>query len=271
VRKIDFLSMLALVTLAVAPSFADLKDVSRSISKEPAYKSKPKYCLLVFGPTAKSRFWLVLDGDILHVDRNGSGDLTENGKQLALPAFEKSDDEMILEHRQAAAGDLRDGADTHAELVIDQFRFRLNFAPKDKEGQDIARFVRSTKDGMAYAVTVSTRQVSGGTCKQVAFIDGGGCLHFADSPQEAPVIHFGGAYEMCLSPIQKLARGEKPSDLEASIGTPGLGNGTFATLLYEAHSARIPDNIHPVAEIVFLGKAPSSRLRSTKVLLDRRC
>src|SRR5262249_20682043 len=66
--------------LSPAPA-ADLSKIDRSISKEPAYQTKsPKYCLLVFGMDANYRVWLVLDGDTLYVDRNGSGDLTEPGK-----------------------------------------------------------------------------------------------------------------------------------------------------------------------------------------------
>jgi hypothetical protein len=59
----------------------DLTKVERAIRKEPPYKTKsPRYCLLVFGPKADYRVWLVLDGDTLFVDRNGNGDLTEAGK-----------------------------------------------------------------------------------------------------------------------------------------------------------------------------------------------
>ncbi|HEY8506570.1 MAG TPA: hypothetical protein VIL46_18450, partial [Gemmataceae bacterium] len=48
---------------------ADLSKVDRSIRKEPACQTKaPKYCLLVFGPAADYRVWLVLDGDTLYVD-----------------------------------------------------------------------------------------------------------------------------------------------------------------------------------------------------------
>ena len=62
---------------------ADLTKVDRSIKKEPAYRTKsPKYCLLVFGPEAKTRVWLVLDGDTLYIDRNGNGDLTEQGERV---------------------------------------------------------------------------------------------------------------------------------------------------------------------------------------------
>ena len=38
---------------------------------------------MVFGKEADTHIWLVLDGNTLHVDRNGNGDLTEPGeKQL---------------------------------------------------------------------------------------------------------------------------------------------------------------------------------------------
>src|SRR3712207_1181094 len=75
------------VGVAAAPA-ADLAGVDRTIKKEPAYRSKsPKYGLLVFGPRAETRVWLVLDlaaepsdpdgsKNTLYVDRNGDGDLT---------------------------------------------------------------------------------------------------------------------------------------------------------------------------------------------------
>ena len=45
---------------------ADLTKIDRSIRKEPPYHTMaPKYCLLAFGPEAKYRIWLVLDGDTL--------------------------------------------------------------------------------------------------------------------------------------------------------------------------------------------------------------
>ena len=48
--------ILAIVTiLSVGPTQAsavDLAKIDRSIAKEPAYKTKPKYCLLVFGAEA---------------------------------------------------------------------------------------------------------------------------------------------------------------------------------------------------------------------------
>jgi hypothetical protein len=72
-----------LILFAVPLSAADLTQIDRRIAKEPAYKSKPKYCLLVLGPEAKTRVWLVQDGNILYVYRNGNGDLTEPGEKVA--------------------------------------------------------------------------------------------------------------------------------------------------------------------------------------------
>jgi hypothetical protein len=42
----------------------------------------------VFGPDAKKRIWLMLDGDELYVDRNGDGDLTgkeKKAEELPIP------------------------------------------------------------------------------------------------------------------------------------------------------------------------------------------
>ncbi len=58
-----------------------LAEIPRTIAKEPAYQTEsPGYCLLVFGLKAKTRVWLVVDGDHVYLDRNGNGDLTEAGE-----------------------------------------------------------------------------------------------------------------------------------------------------------------------------------------------
>src|SRR5438067_1165710 len=88
-----FLYGLVLLLCPAVASAADLSKIDRSITREPAYKGKPKYCLLVFGPEAKTKVWLVLDGDTLYVDRNGNGDLTENGERVAMPPFKKPQEE----------------------------------------------------------------------------------------------------------------------------------------------------------------------------------
>ena len=59
--------LLAVCFSAVTARGADLTKIDRKIAKEPAYQNEPKYCLLVFGPEAKTRVWLVLDNDTLYV------------------------------------------------------------------------------------------------------------------------------------------------------------------------------------------------------------
>src|SRR6266545_1636026 len=78
-RAIIISLLLASCSTAAA---ADLTKVDRRIGKEPTYTGKPKYGLLVFGAEAKHRVWLVLDGAVLYVDRNGNGDLTEAGEKV---------------------------------------------------------------------------------------------------------------------------------------------------------------------------------------------
>jgi hypothetical protein len=76
-----------LAVLALCPLSAEAANwdkIDRTIAKQPIYESKaPKYCLLVFGAESMTRVWLVLDGELMYVDRNGNGDLTEDGKRFA--------------------------------------------------------------------------------------------------------------------------------------------------------------------------------------------
>jgi hypothetical protein len=76
------LAACGLVAWASPAVAADLSRIDRTIAKEPAYQGKPGYCLLVFGPEARTRAWLVRDGKVLYLDRNGNGDLTEKGKRF---------------------------------------------------------------------------------------------------------------------------------------------------------------------------------------------
>lgn len=89
-RSSILLSMLFTLVVGTNPVVAaDLTKVPRTIARESSYQSKPKYCLLVFGPEAKTRIWLVQDGSKLYVDRNGNGDLTEANEQVALNTQEQ--------------------------------------------------------------------------------------------------------------------------------------------------------------------------------------
>ena len=76
-------------SVLAAPLWAvDYDKIDRSIAKEPVYRTgKPEYALLLFGPKARRRMWLVVDGDAIYLDRNDDGDLTQADER-----FEKSED-----------------------------------------------------------------------------------------------------------------------------------------------------------------------------------
>jgi RNA polymerase sigma factor (sigma-70 family) len=92
----------------------DLTKIERTIRKEPAYRGKPRYALLVLGPKAQTRIWLVIDDKTLYVDRNGNGDLTEQGEQF-LPT--KVDENEYVEFHAGEIVDA-DGKTKHSNLFV---------------------------------------------------------------------------------------------------------------------------------------------------------
>jgi hypothetical protein len=74
-----------------APSAIDFSKIDRTIAKEPKYLAKPQYGLMLLDAEGKSRVWIILDKssadaphhDILYLDRNGNGDLTEEGERFS--------------------------------------------------------------------------------------------------------------------------------------------------------------------------------------------
>src|SRR5690348_5507153 len=104
----------AALLLAPTPAgAANLGKIERSIKKEARYKGKPKYCLLVFGPEARTKVWLVHDGDTLYVDRNANGDLTEPGEKV------RAEKEGAAEGNYTfKVGDIRDGKRLHKTLTV---------------------------------------------------------------------------------------------------------------------------------------------------------
>src|SRR4051794_7011077 len=84
-RAVPLLLFMSSPTLAAEPAAVDLAQIDRSIAKQPRYSGKTHYALIVIGPRAEHRSWLVMDGDeTLYFDRNGNGDLTDAEDRSAL-------------------------------------------------------------------------------------------------------------------------------------------------------------------------------------------
>jgi hypothetical protein len=142
------------------------------------------------------RVWLVLDGDVLYVDRNGNGDLTEKGERNTAIKYPDGIEWDI--------GNIRDGAD---ETIYKSLR------------------VRHEKGTWSISVSVPVRGI------QVSRTDLNGNLAFADDRASACIVHFGGALELSLEhkPWWHDGKRELLSCI-AIVGTPGLGPGTFACI-----------------------------------------
>jgi hypothetical protein len=77
--------------LSLAADGPDLVQIDRKAPKQPSYTSKrPLYGLVVFGPNAQARVWMVLDRskadaetyDVLYADLDANGDLTEPAERF---------------------------------------------------------------------------------------------------------------------------------------------------------------------------------------------
>jgi len=106
-------TVLVLGALGRASELPDLGELERTIVKEPVYTAKqPLYGLLVFGPQADKRVWMVLDKskpdapsyDVFYVDRNADGDLTASDERLVAKAPEGFPVFSLAEFKDPATG-----------------------------------------------------------------------------------------------------------------------------------------------------------------------
>jgi hypothetical protein len=246
----------------------DLGNAKRGLLREPTYQSKtPGYLLLVFGPEAKSRCWLVFDRDanLVYVDRDGDGDLTDSDERvIAETRIEKlhvSFDPGIIERELPT---FKVGTITERATGIRHTEVKL----------DVDWMMSLVRPGLSLKLA-----------GQEQVYPGGYSLSFGKSPATAPVLHLRGP--LTLKPCaanagtlsfssdgdlqpqeeQALVLGEKPHELQVNVGTPGWGRGSFTVL----SCAAVPENVHPVAEIEFrhreAGKPPIRR----SYVLSKRC
>jgi hypothetical protein len=215
-----------------------LTKIDRTIGKEPAYASKPKYCLVVFGPEAKTRVWLVLDGEILYADRNGDGDLT--GKDQRVPIGYRDSGPVF----QVGNIPARHGAGPFTLEV----EVRLHVGKED-----------------TYVIWCRPQEGKGFLQRT------DGLLYFGDKPGEAPIVHFGGPLTLTIldwhKPLQprQLVRGDKDNQLSILIGTPVFGgkHEVFATV-YQSFRRLAGDKSFPTVEIEFPGKDPGAKPITTR-------
>lgn len=265
---VSYFSSLLLVLMASAAASAavDLTKIERKIVKEPAYRAQPKYCLLVLGPEAKTHVWLVQDGDTLYVDRNGNGDLTEANEKVAAEKGEDGEEGVYT----FKAGDLHDGQRLHKQLTLDVMKIDYladredavkELLKKDPNARGYYLFLEVEMPGRKGTATAGRVQQRG------FVVDSTGALQFADRPQDAPILHFGGPWQITLCGQHKLMI-ERETDVVLGVGSPGLGAGTFSWIDYDDV---IPENKYPTLDIIYLPKSPDDPPLHEHYELKQRC
>lgn len=245
-RLLPFLNAAVCLTIVGAGHVqaGDLDKIDCPLVKEPAYQSKtPKYALLVFGPEARTRIWLVLDGTTLYVDRNGNGDLTEAGEKVA---GKKGGEVGFAEDFYTfAVGELRDGARRHRNVTL--LVTGLVAASKTKTAAS------GNPGSLSFRIRMEA-EIPGleGVTKDGRVLQMAGSLQFADRPREAPVLHFAGPLTLAVSG-QQAFRANREMELYLVLGTPGRGQGTF---VYTAYEGAVPAAVYPRAEIAFPAQKP---------------
>jgi hypothetical protein len=262
--------LLAAVLFASSAVAADLAKIDRTIKKEPVYSGKPKYGLLIFGPDAAARVWLVQDGNTLYVDRNGNGNLTEPGKKVAAKedkSYDAKEYGLFFE-----AGELKVGGKVHKHLTVGFPRLKVYSSLQDNP--HIREALKADVQASAARISVEVESarlkgngIGGRLIQMAGFYDPTGILQFADKPADAPIIHFDGAWHITFYGELPTLRLGRDNDLVLVVGTPGLGGGTFAMLGYDK---AIQDGLHPKAEVRFpAAQEGGDRLKELYELRER--
>ncbi len=211
----------------------DLTKIDRTIAKLPKFRTEhPQFCLLVFGADAHKRVWLAQDGDVLYVDRNGNGDLTEPDERIAADPDVGKGQEGVYEFK---VGDLSDGALVHKDLVVSTSDISFNASTDEK----LKKLLDADPNWRGHRISIDLempgrqgRGLGSRVQHEVSVHDGEGYLQFAARPEEAPVIHFGGPWVITFYDQDALRVGNLEK-FYLAVGTPGLGPGSTAFVAYE--------------------------------------
>ncbi len=183
-------SHLVPAVLLVAAGLTRAADPDRSIPAEPHYATPNQmYCLLVFGPEAKTRVWFVRDGESVYIHASPDGKAPAEWRQVGPSA----DGPYKFGDVWADGGKVRYTELTYATGPLN----RKIFVKVGGQWQEAGR-------------------------------DRGGKLAFGASPAKAPIIHFGGPLTLDLFFTQHPLSGGENDGVRAVVGTPGVGPGTFA-------------------------------------------
>jgi len=244
------------ITLGCAMSFAQKARAStnavnhfdRTIGKEPAYQSTPKYSLLTFGDGGgEVKVWMVEDGRRLFVDKNANGDLTDDGPPIE-PSKYRNLDGNHYDFTGGSRWDFEYALDaitpTNGTRHTDFILRRWNYHDK------------TDNYGLSLSVNGKMPMYAGwfGT-------------FWSAKPETAPVIHFGGPFTPKLLRRKEFPIGESKERLSLCFINPGSSRGADSLLSIDA----LPPAVVPALNIEWPTPAGHAPLRTSHKLTERCC
>jgi hypothetical protein len=256
-----------ILTSTLAPA-AELTAIDRTIAREPAYAGKsPRYALLVLGPGAKDRVWLVKDGNVLYVDRNGNGDLTDPGEKITASKGNSGENGYTFE-----IPDLTLGGRKHFNLRVAFRPLRQWAFGETARRADVQAALKKDPQAEVLSLSLKATMPHLNPAARVWFfagpIDLDGPLSPSPSLKKAPVVHIGGPLEISLHVSRPTLRRNRTNDLMLAVGTRGPGPGTFAAVGYQN---TIPADAHPVAELTLTPRKAGSEPVKKRFEFKERC
>lgn len=243
--RLLFIALLSVACYAFSAPPAQAVDydaIDRTLEREPDYQSDNlRYALLLFGPDAEVRVWIVVDEETVYLDRNADGDLT-------------ADDERFSE------------LDACKNIEIS--------GPDDKTGYvitSIGEYHSDKPPGLHLMVNVEVR----GDVEFEQYCDAG----LGDSPQQAPIAHFDGPFAVGPRTINwkypsdlALTTGDDPADLAAMTGTISAEYGCWVVVWsHDGPESAFPDGVVPKVKVEFPPKTPDGPRVTKKYTLDEFC
>lgn len=211
----------------------------RTILKEPKYQSSPKYSLITLGDSGDMKVWMVEDGKRLFVDKNGNGDLTDDGPPIEPSSVRKMDAARWDFQYVIPALTLTNGS-RHTNFVLRRWNYG---DPEDSYGLSL-----SVNDQMPmYAGWFGT--------------------FWSTNPATAPVIHFGGPFTPQMLRRKEFTIGESHQRLSLCFINPGSGPGAVSRLSIDALSSFVV----PKLTIEWPTAAGAAPLRTSHLLSERCC
>lgn len=216
-----------------------MSNMDRTIIKEPAYQSTPKYSLITLGESGAVKVWMVEDGNRLFVDKNANGDLTDDGPPIQ-------------------PGNVR-----HLDVNRWDFEYRLDAITPSNGSRHTSFILRrwnynDKEDSYGLSLSVDGR---------LPMYAGWFGTFWSTNQAQAPVIHFGGPFTPRLLRRKEFTIGEKGQRLSLCFLNPGSGPGAQSRLSIDA----LPNLVVPELNIEWPTAARGEPLRTSYVLTRRCC